>query len=368
MVHEIFISYSREDKDIVFPFIKRINNVLGTECWIDLSGIESGKEFEEVIMQAIEECRIVLFMLSERSLKSSWIKREVLYAESEGKRVVPILIDGNELQGWFRFHFGNVDFVNINSSQQREKLINNLKIWLGREETKDKIEEEIKSKAENVGLSPGPLLTHNRHVLFFKSLWKRLHVIMRALIILVFLLLGADLSYHGWVCFAEWNSLRACHDLETDLYGFIKRGKIVIPLKWNEAYEFSCGLARVRDATGKYGFINEKGELVSPCQWKWADNYHEGLAVVVNFNKKCGFIDDTGTLVVPCQWRCAWSFSEERAKVMSSQGMIGFIDKAGTLVIQCQWEDATDFYDGIAEVREYSGSYRNIDKNGNYVN
>jgi len=127
---DIFISYSRDDKAIVFPFVKQIEQNLGVQCWIDLTGIKSGEEFEEVIINAIDECKIVLFMLSDNSLKSKWTKREVYYAEDEGKRIVPILVDGEKLRGWFKFHFGNVDYIDIQSDEQKNKLIGNLKTWL----------------------------------------------------------------------------------------------------------------------------------------------------------------------------------------------------------------------------------------------
>jgi len=123
MAREIFISYSRDDKDLVHPFVEQINQTLSIDCWIDLKGIEGGDEFEEVIMKAINECQIVLFMLSDNSLKSDWTKREVYYAEDEGKRIVPVLVNGGKLRGWFKFHFGNVDFIDIRSEEQKQKLI-----------------------------------------------------------------------------------------------------------------------------------------------------------------------------------------------------------------------------------------------------
>lgn len=142
MGREIFICYSRHDKALVLPLIEQINKELGKQCWIDLKGIESGEEFEEVIMQGIEESKVVLFMLSDASLKSPWTKREVYYAEDEGKHIVPILIDGDKLRGWFKFHFGNVDFVDIRSEEQKGKLLENLKSWLGKEEKRSVFVEE----------------------------------------------------------------------------------------------------------------------------------------------------------------------------------------------------------------------------------
>ncbi len=130
MAQDIFISYSRQDKTLVHPFVEQISKAVERDCWIDLNGIESGEEFEDVIIQAIDRCQVVLFMLSDNSLKSPWTKREVYYAEGEGKRIVPVLVDGNNLRGWFKFHFGNVDFINIRSEEHKEKLIRNLRSWL----------------------------------------------------------------------------------------------------------------------------------------------------------------------------------------------------------------------------------------------
>ena len=127
----IFISYSRLDKNIVFPFVKRIEQELKTTCWIDSEGIESGSQFEEVIVNAIEESKVVLFMLSDNSINSKWTKREVLYAEDEGKRIVPAVVDKKGLRKWFKFHFGNVDYIDINDEGQCDKLLNNLASWIG---------------------------------------------------------------------------------------------------------------------------------------------------------------------------------------------------------------------------------------------
>ena len=127
----IFISYSRIDKGIVFPFVKRIEQELNTTCWIDFEGIESGSQFEEVIVDAIDESKVVLFILTDNSINSKCTKREVLYYEDEGKKIVPIVIDGKGLRKWFKFHFGNVDFIDINKEEQCNKLLKNLTSWIG---------------------------------------------------------------------------------------------------------------------------------------------------------------------------------------------------------------------------------------------
>lgn len=128
--NEIFISYSRHDSSIVHPFVNKIQDVLKIKCWIDMEGIESGDQFEDVIIEAIDRSKIVLFMLSDNSIKSNWTKKEVYYAEGEQKRIVPVVIDNKGLRGWFKFHFGNIDYIDSNSPELVSKLIQNLKDWL----------------------------------------------------------------------------------------------------------------------------------------------------------------------------------------------------------------------------------------------
>ena len=130
MKKQIFISYSRYDEKIVFPFINRIERELGPVCWIDKQGIESGSQFENVIVSAIEDSKVVLFMLSDKSIDSKWTQREVFYAEDEGKRIVPVVLDGGKLRKWFKFHFGNVDYIDIRDEAQCEKLLEDMAAWI----------------------------------------------------------------------------------------------------------------------------------------------------------------------------------------------------------------------------------------------
>lgn len=126
----LFVSYSRFDKDVVIPFIERLEKELNIQCWIDLEGIKSGDQFEDQIISAIDKAEVVLFMLSDNALQSKWTKREVLYAECENKRIIPIVTDGKGLRGWFKFHFGNVHYENISSESDFVHLISNLRSWI----------------------------------------------------------------------------------------------------------------------------------------------------------------------------------------------------------------------------------------------
>ena len=106
MSKPIFISYSRKDKDYVIPFAKELDNRVGqNRIWIDWTGIESGEDFKDRIMNAIDRSQVILFMLSDNSLQSEYAKMEVEYAHNTNKKVIPVIRDGKPLRGWFLVSF-----------------------------------------------------------------------------------------------------------------------------------------------------------------------------------------------------------------------------------------------------------------------
>lgn len=129
MKYDVFISYSRKDLQQVEPFVKSIEREAYVKCWIDWTGIISGSNFEDVIVEAIDSADVVLFFLSENSIKSPVTKEEIVYAYNTNKKVVPIVLDGRALRGWFLFKFGSIDYIDITDHRQCEKLYRDLKDW-----------------------------------------------------------------------------------------------------------------------------------------------------------------------------------------------------------------------------------------------
>lgn len=139
---KILISYKRQDKDKVLPIVEEIKQKTGVDCWIDLEGIESGDQFQNVIIYAIDKADIVAFMLSKNFIapykdektekidykKQTFPEKEVMYALRHNKRLVPISIDGTTVYDckWLEFNCSGLDCVNWKSDIQREKLFRNI--------------------------------------------------------------------------------------------------------------------------------------------------------------------------------------------------------------------------------------------------
>ena len=129
-----FISYSRRDFDEVSAIIAILKkNIPELSIWFDVTGIESGDEFEDKIISAINNSSYVLFAVSDNSLDSPWTKDEVMYAKNTDKRVIPLMLKDGKLKDWFLFKFGRVDYIDTTDENHLEKLLRNLSEWTGKQ-------------------------------------------------------------------------------------------------------------------------------------------------------------------------------------------------------------------------------------------
>ena len=132
MNEKIFISYSRKDKDVVFAMKDEIEKRVGSgNCWIDLTGIESDKQFEDIIISAIDRAEIFLFAYSKNSAASEWTRKEVSFAKIKGKRLVFVNIDGSELSNWFLFNYSGHNIIDYANPDQRNHMLSDLAAWCG---------------------------------------------------------------------------------------------------------------------------------------------------------------------------------------------------------------------------------------------
>lgn len=154
-MHKIFISYSRSDFAKVVKLKDEIEQLIGKDsCWIDLKGIESDRQFVDVIIDAIDHAEIFLFMYSKNSDRSEWTRKEIEYAYSEKKKIVFVRLDNYQLSKYYRFQYGGHDIIDVNDVLQKQKLIDNICTWCGYgkrpyEEPYSPVKPEAEKQAKN---------------------------------------------------------------------------------------------------------------------------------------------------------------------------------------------------------------------------
>jgi hypothetical protein len=89
--HDIFISYATNDKPIADAACVALE-ANGVRCWVAPRDIVPGMDWGEAIVNAINECQIMVLVFSSVANESPQIKREVERAAHRGIPIIPFRI------------------------------------------------------------------------------------------------------------------------------------------------------------------------------------------------------------------------------------------------------------------------------------
>lgn len=151
-------------------------------------------------------------------------------------------------------------------------------------------------------------------------------------------------------------------------WGYIdKTGKWVIPAKYDSAYAFHDGVAKVI-SRGRVLFLDRSGKELALSDTGLSDPpFQESMALVKTGVGQCYFVDRSGKKIFPQVFEDAFQFREGTAAVKTG-GKWGYINAQGRLVIPAQFEQASQFSEGtavVALVKDKKWEY--IDKSGKVV-
>lgn len=91
----VFISYSSVDYKSVYCDLLEMNR-RRIRFWFD-KGTRAGKSWNEIVAERIKNCDCVVFYLSQSSIISDAVLRELDYAHSLGKRIVAVDLSGKKI-------------------------------------------------------------------------------------------------------------------------------------------------------------------------------------------------------------------------------------------------------------------------------
>ena len=89
---DVFVSYSRADIDRAQDLVRRLEES-GRSVWVDWSGIPPTAEWMAEVESGIDACAGVVVLMSPSSIRSDVCGREVSYAATSGKRIVPVALE-----------------------------------------------------------------------------------------------------------------------------------------------------------------------------------------------------------------------------------------------------------------------------------
>ena len=91
LMTQVFISYSERDREAM----EKIRNSLRRESltvWTNTTDIQTGEDFQSAIDRGIEQTDNLVYLVSPDSVQSEYVRKELDYALSLHKRIIPILV------------------------------------------------------------------------------------------------------------------------------------------------------------------------------------------------------------------------------------------------------------------------------------
>jgi hypothetical protein len=93
----IFISYSRDDRELVFPVVD-VLRASGNHVFVDADNLEYGENWTTCLEDAIQDCERFLLFWSKSSRDSDFVQKEWQWAlENESCTIVPVMLDSTPL-------------------------------------------------------------------------------------------------------------------------------------------------------------------------------------------------------------------------------------------------------------------------------
>lgn len=131
MSHDVFISYSSEDYEVVKRIVERLKNKR-IDVWFDEKELKGGDKFPEKIANAIKNSTVVVFFSSKASNKkpndSDWVLNEIAFAHEYNKSIIPVRLDDCGYNDTIAILIpkDRVSFIDFSDSLKWEENLNKL--------------------------------------------------------------------------------------------------------------------------------------------------------------------------------------------------------------------------------------------------
>jgi len=119
---QIFISYSTKNSDLAQFFCNQLEG-MDASCWIAPRNIPSGEDWAEAIVKGIEEANVVALLVSEASVSSPEVAKEIdLANQKRSTTILPIRIENVTLNGALRYHLSNKQWIDALDGDQQSRF------------------------------------------------------------------------------------------------------------------------------------------------------------------------------------------------------------------------------------------------------
>jgi adenylate cyclase len=118
---DVFISYSREDKDRVVALAQQLREA-GVSLWIDQGGIDGAAMWSEEIVNALENSKVLMLMVSEKAVTSHNVVKEVTIASERKGHILPVHLEPTRIPQGLKYPLAGIQHIEYFQGDQKENL------------------------------------------------------------------------------------------------------------------------------------------------------------------------------------------------------------------------------------------------------
>jgi len=121
MRHDVFLSHSHVDKIFADAICHKLE-ASGIRCWVAPRDIRPSEDWAEAIINAMDNCRILLLIFSSHSNNSPQVRREVERAVNKGLSVLPFRIENVPLSKSLEYFISTQHWLDAISGDMEQHL------------------------------------------------------------------------------------------------------------------------------------------------------------------------------------------------------------------------------------------------------
>ena len=110
--HDVFISYASQDAAIANAVVLALERA-GLSCWIAPRDVVPGSLYADEIVGAINEAKVVVLVLSQHSVASPHVGKEIERASSKRRRIIAFHMDSTPLTRGFEYFLSESQWIDV---------------------------------------------------------------------------------------------------------------------------------------------------------------------------------------------------------------------------------------------------------------
>jgi hypothetical protein len=114
----IFVSFSKQDQATALEMLGRLE-AAGLKCWISCRDVPRGDDYQDAIVDALDQSGAMVLVFSRNANNSEEIKRELALASAKRLFVLPVRIEAAEPTKGFKYQLANRQYIDL--FEDREK-------------------------------------------------------------------------------------------------------------------------------------------------------------------------------------------------------------------------------------------------------